>query len=189
VVVGEGEPVNILDPSLRIEGTLTDGDREYVEAARRLGLHDFMLSFVEGREDVEELLRLDPEANVIAKIESRKGLDFVRGDYPALREKVVLMAARDDLFVNLGPAKEEMLEALELLVAADPDAIAASRLLCSLEESGQVAAEDLSDLWLLLKLGYRNFMLSDGLCFREEAFRAAAGVLDRVLGAPAEAAG
>ncbi|HEY3445801.1 MAG TPA: hypothetical protein VGK67_05515 [Myxococcales bacterium] len=186
-VVGEGEPINILDPALKIEGSLTDGDREYVEAARKLGLHDFMLSFVERREDVEELLELDPEANVIAKIESRKGLDFVRNDYPALKDKVVLMAARDDLFINLGEAKEEMLEALELLVASDPDAIAASRLLCSLEESGQVAAQDLSDLWLLLKLGFKNFMLSDGLCFREEAFRSAVGVLDRVLGAPSEA--
>ncbi|MGC4115613.1 MAG: hypothetical protein QM765_13620 [Myxococcales bacterium] len=184
-VVGEGEPVNILDASLKIEGTLTDGDREYVEAARKLGLHDYMLSFVEGRADLEELLALDPDANLIAKIESRKGLDFVRTDYPSLKDKVVLMAARDDLFVNLGEAKEDFLEALELLVAADPEAIAASRLLCSLEESREVAAQDLSDLWLLLELGFKNFMLSDGLCFREEAFRSAVAVLDRVLGRPA----
>lgn len=181
-VVGEGEPINILDPSLKIEGSLTEGDREYVEAARSLGLHDYLLSFVESRADIAEILEFDPEANLIAKIESRKGLDFVRDDYAAVKDKVVLMAARDDLFINLGEAKEDMLGALEQLVAADPDAIAASRLLCSLEESWQVSAQDLSDLWLLLKLGYKNFMLSDGLCFREDAFRNAVTVLERVLG-------
>ncbi len=181
-VVGEGEPINILDPSLIIEGTLTDSDREYVEAARRLGLHDYMLSFTERREDVEELLALDPEASVVAKIESKAGLEFVRRDYPALRERTVLMAARDDLFIQLGPEKERLLEAMESIVAADPDAIAASRLLTSLED-GSLASQDLSDLWLLLRLGYRHFLLSDGLCFQEDAFRAAVQVLERVLGA------
>src|SRR3989339_317783 len=35
-IVGEGEPVNILDPQLRIRGFLTKSDKEYIAAARIL---------------------------------------------------------------------------------------------------------------------------------------------------------
>ena len=42
-VLGPGESVNIPDPSLEVQGVLTERDREYVEAAAGLGLHRFML--------------------------------------------------------------------------------------------------------------------------------------------------
>ncbi len=181
-VVGEGEPINILDPSLRVEGFLTESDREYVRAARELGLHDYMLSFVEGVEDVTEIESLDPEANVLAKIESRRGLDFVNSGYAKVRERVGLMAARDDLWIGLGRDKADYLPALESIVRADPDAVVASRILTSLEQSDAVASQDLCDLWLMLRLGYRAFLLSDTLCFREESFRGAAALLESLLG-------
>jgi hypothetical protein len=177
-VVGAGEPVTILDPSLVIEGYLTDGDRAYVEAARALGLHRYMLSFVEEAADVEELLALDPEAEIIAKIESARGLDFVRDAFPDLPRPVRLMAARDDLYLQLGPAR--ILDALERIVRADPDAIVASRLLTSLEEERQVALGDVTDLALMRRLGYRAFMLSDGLCFSERAFGRALAVYEEL---------
>src|SRR5206468_11790020 len=60
-VVGEGEPINILDDSLAIDGYLTASDREYIAAARELGVHDYMLSFVERLEDVEDVIALDPD--------------------------------------------------------------------------------------------------------------------------------
>ena len=53
-VVGEGEPINILDDTLQIAGYLTEGDGAYIEAAKALGLHDYMLSFVERPEDVAD---------------------------------------------------------------------------------------------------------------------------------------
>lgn len=175
-VVGEGEPVNILDPSLRIEGFLTERDRAYVAAARELGLHDYLLSFTEQSEDFDEIIDLDPEANVIAKIESRRGLDFARRlKFAGGRHH--LMAARDDLFINMGPNKRDFLPALRAIVRADPGAVVASRLLTSLEERSEVSCQDLSDLELMRRLGYRRFMLSDGLCFREAAFQAALTVL------------
>ncbi len=67
-IVGGGESINILHPSLKIKGYLTDKDKEYIQAAKNVGLHDYMLSFVEQSQDIYDLLDLDPEANIVAKI-------------------------------------------------------------------------------------------------------------------------
>lgn len=179
-VVGDGEPINILDPSLEVEGYLTDSDREYVDAARTLDMHDYLLSFVEHDADVEALLALDPAARPVAKIESRRGLAYARKIDPA---RVRLMAARDDLYVQLGAAKTGYIAALEGIIAADPRAIVASRLLNSLEQSAEPSASDLADLELMRRLGFNVFMLDDAICFREESFRAAIEVLASVFGA------
>lgn len=169
-VVGAGEPITILDPSLVIEGYLTDDDREFVAAARELGIHDYMLSFVEQASDLAELRALDPDARIVAKIESRRGVDYVRDGKPAVR----LMAARDDLYLQMGTSPHEIFDALELIVG--DDAIVASRLLTSLEDDATVALGDLSDVVLMHQLGFRSFMLSDGLCFSERAFGRAIAV-------------
>ncbi|MDQ7821213.1 MAG: pyruvate kinase [Candidatus Eremiobacteraeota bacterium] len=179
--VGAGEPVNILDPSLRIEGFLTEQDRAYIEAAKSLGLHRYMLSFVERREDIEELLSLDPDAEIIAKIESKRGIDFVERDYPSYRHCVRLMAARDDLYINLGEEKVQMLPALYYLVSQDPQAIAASRLLTSLYEKDTPAMGDLADLHMLHLMGYRSFMLSDEICRIRDVFRKVAEIYGEYL--------
>jgi hypothetical protein len=165
-VVGAGEPITIVDESLRVEGYLTDDDREYVRAARALGIHDYMLSFVEGAADVEELRALDPEARVVAKVESRRGLAWARGGGGAAAG-VRLMAARDDLWRQLGGDGPAMIAALEAIVAADREAIVASRLL---ESDDEAALGDVTDVVLMHRMGYRAFMLSDGVCFSERAF-------------------
>src|SRR4051812_36223410 len=100
-VVGPGESVNIPDASLEVSGVLTEKDEEYVKAARALGLHDFILSFAESAEDLAPLRALDPEARIVAKIESRKGLACAVDG--AFEKEARLMAARGDLFVELRP--------------------------------------------------------------------------------------
>ncbi|MCJ7750998.1 MAG: pyruvate kinase, partial [Armatimonadetes bacterium] len=97
-LVGPGESVNIVDPSLRIEGTLTKTDRAYLVAMRELGLKRVMLSFVESPADVEEVTQLLPGAEVMLKIESRRGLSFVRKHRASMGQ---LMAARGDLYVEV----------------------------------------------------------------------------------------
>lgn len=178
-VVGDGEPVNILDPSLKIEGCLTDDDRGYIEAASELGIHHYMLSFTESVNDLSEVFALDREAQIMAKIESQRGIDFVSGDYLKLRmanRGVRLMAARDDLFINVGDNKARIYEALGKIVEADKNAVVASRLLTSLER-GPVSMADLSDWILMSKIGFKSFMLSDFLCFEERSFLDAMGVI------------
>ncbi len=178
-VVGAGEPVGILDPSLEIEGFLTEGDVEYIEAAKKLGIHNYMLSFVEKEDDVQELLAIDPEAMVVAKIESQRGLRFVDTVYSRMKQSVTLMAARDDLFIQLGEDKAGIIEATKKIISRDKNAILASQILSSLEESDNVSLADISDMELMKRLRYRNFMLGDTLCFQGNSFRNAI----RVLGA------
>lgn len=173
-VVGPGESVNIPERSLEVAGVLTEKDREYVETARALGLHDFMLSFVEKPEDLDAVASLDPEARIVAKIESRKGL-------ACAREHVLprLMAARGDLVCELAP--HELPRALEEIVARDEDAILASRLFPSLAFSTEPAAQDVTDAAYVLALGYRTLMLGDEVCLRRESVIAALNLLEAIL--------
>ena len=53
-VVGPGESITITHPTLRVKGYLTDIDKRYIEAGNKAGVNNFMLSFVEKHEDVEE---------------------------------------------------------------------------------------------------------------------------------------
>jgi pyruvate kinase len=176
-IVGEGEPINILDESFRVDGYLTDGDREYIEAAASLGLHDYLLSFAESNADVVAVKAIDPKARCMAKIESRRGLAWMKKRPKGVR----LMAARDDLYINMGADKADILGALEGIIAADRTAAVASKMLESLESSPTPSLTDLSDVALMCRMGYREFMLSDTLCFREQAFRAAAPLLASLL--------
>lgn len=174
--VGPGESVNVLDSSLEIDGTLTETDRAYLEAMRELGLSRTMLSFVERHEDVEELRAALPGAEVVLKIESRRGLSFVRRHGAALGR---LMAARGDLYVEvLEPHR--VVGAVRAIVEADAEAIVASRIFPSLAGHPVPECADISDVAFLLGLGYRTFMLGDEVCLRRESVIAALNLLQAV---------
>lgn len=178
-IVGDGQPVNILSPTLRVDGFFTKRDEQYIEAAKTLDMHDYWLSFFEGQSDADELKARDPDANIVAKIESMAGMAFVASlDKPNLAR---LMAARDDLFINMGQNKPRIIKALKLIIEKDPDAIVASRILTSLEHANTVSLADISDLTLMLELGYRTIMLSDGLCSGEISFALAMRTLDELF--------
>ena len=174
--VGPGESVNIPEASLAVEGLLTAQDEAYVRAARKLGLHDYMLSFVEGPEDLEALRRLDPEARIVSKIESKKGLAAVR-EHP--RGLGRLMAARGDLYVEVG-RPHRILGALREIAEADPDAIVASRLFPSLARGLEPEAQDLTDAAFLIGLGYRTLMLGDEVSLRRDSAISALNLLEAV---------
>ncbi len=180
VPLGAGMSVNILDPSLRVKGYLTHRDREYVAAARSAGAHNYMLSYVEQSSDVEELLALDPLANVLAKIESEKGLAWVAKEYPAYAGRVRLLAARGDLYLELHEPGR-ILDALRVIVRADSRAVAASRILSSLRRETRPTCEEVSDVALLASLGYRTLLLGDELSFQEKTLLRAVSTLEGIL--------
>ena len=191
-VVGQGESINILDDSLQVDGFLTEQDCEYVEAFVRRDQHRYMLSFVQSRSDCEALWALDPRAEITAKIEDRRGLRFVAEEYPAMPRKPRLMLAADDLYIHMGQDKTVMLSALRQVIAADPEAIAASRLLTSLYDAyhdrlNEVSLADLAYLWLLDSLGYRTLMLSDEICRLRAVFAAVVAVYQQYLASLGEA--
>ena len=172
-LIGPGESVNIPHPELRIEGTLTALDRAYLEAMRELGLKHVMLSFTESSEDLEEVQGLLPGVNLVAKIESVKGLDF------APRCPVRTLAARGDLYVEV-VRPHRVVAALRGIIEANPQAIVASRLFGSLAHSTVPDASDIGDAAFLMQLGYRTFMLGDEVCLRADSVLAALDLLAEV---------
>jgi hypothetical protein len=176
-LVGPGESINIPDGSLEVEGTLTPTDTAYVLAARDLGLHDFMVSFVEKPEDLAAVLALDPAARLTAKIESRRGLAYAK-EHGAQGAR--LMAARGDLYVEVA-RPHRILAAVRAVLAADPSAIVASRILPSLASGPEPAAQDLSDVAWLLAIGYRTFLLGDEVCQRRDSVVSALNLLEALF--------
>ncbi|MFH0798154.1 MAG: pyruvate kinase [Candidatus Woesearchaeota archaeon] len=162
-VIGPGESVNIPDPSLEVEGYFTDTDRRYIEAGLKSGCHNYILSFVEFQEDVDSLRRLDPLANIVAKIESVKGLDYVENSSGCR-----LMAARGDLYVEV-KYPHQIIDAMESIVRKDPGAIVASRIFNSFERSLEPSCADIGDVDNMLRMGYRTVMFGDEICMQRDS--------------------
>lgn len=177
-VIGPGESVNIPDGNLHVLAGFTDTDKRYIEAMNKLNLHKYMLSFVERKEDVYELHGLDTAAEIVAKIESRKGISYVEQEHDG---KTRLMAARGDLFIELR-RPHEIIEALETIIAKDENAIVASRILESLTTSMEPSCEDISDIDNLLRMGYRTLMLGDQLCLQRDNVMNALNLLEVMVG-------
>lgn len=175
-MVGPGESVNIIHPSLEIEGTLTETDRAYLAAMKELGLTKVMLSYVESAGDVDEAKSLLPNAEVVSKIETQKGLDFARREKSKYGQ---LMAARGDLYIEvLQPHK--IIPALKTIIQADPTAIVASRILDSLVWTPVPVSADISDVAFLMEIGYRTFMLGDQVCMKRESVIEALNLLQSI---------
>src|SRR3989344_2976126 len=167
--VGRGQSVNILSEKLEVEGGLLPLDHEYIDVAVQNGVFNFMLSFVEGWNNILELEdalgKHCSKSTICLKIESQAGLDFVFQNDASLLKGYRLMAARDDLMIQIGILN--MIKSLNMIVNKDPNAICASRLLIGLE-SGSVSMADVSDLEYMLSLGYKDFMFSDAIKFWKE---------------------
>jgi pyruvate kinase len=84
------------------------------------------------------------------------------------------MIARGDLFENSGDDPTQYFGWEESLLAADPEAIVASRILQSCESSPTASLEDLRELAFHFSRGTSQIMLADGVCKSAEAFKAAA---------------
>lgn len=175
-VVGPGESVNIVADDLRIEGTLTDTDRSYLDAMSRAGLRDVMLSFVESPGDVAEVREILPDANVVLKIESRPGLGFV-ARHGATHGR--LMAARGDLYVEV-VQPHRIIAAMREIVRADPHAIVASRILSSLAVDPVPLASDIGDVAFCLEIGYRTFLFGDEVCQRRDTILPALNLFSEI---------
>lgn len=176
-VVGRGQPLNIDSHNLVIDGAfLSLRDRQYIRLCNEYGCHRFMASFVQSAAQLQEIWDLDPLAEIIAKIEDQKGLDFVKTEYLKMPKKPRLMAACDDLTINVARFnKMKLIEALQIIIAADPNAVAASKILTSVyDEKNDCIQEprhsDFSHLWMLEMMGYKTIMLSDTVCRLSDVF-------------------
>jgi pyruvate kinase len=173
-LIGPGESVNILHPSLKISGTLTPTDQAYLQAMAPLGLNRVMLSYVETPADIQEIANFLPDPVVLAKIETEKGLEYARKFGSQYGH---LIAARGDLYVEV-VRPHRMPAAVAAVVKADPRAYAASRIFDSLADHPVPTNADISDFAFLLQLGYRRFMLGDRICFHRETILEALNLID-----------
>ena len=178
-LVGGGEAINIPDPSLKIEGFFTESDLAYIEAAKASGLHHYMLSYVEEDSDIEQMLELDPDAKIVAKIESQKGLQWAKESYSCYQEKVRLMAPRGDLYTEVG-RPDKIIGAMKTIIGADPSAFIASRILMSLLQSARPSCSDITDVACMLQMGYQTLMIGDDICFEEERLLLALDILNSI---------
>jgi hypothetical protein len=175
-LIGPGESVNIVHPSLKIEGTLTETDHAYLAAMKERGLKNVMISFAESPADADEVRALLPGAEVVQKIESLRGLDYARQTGSRHGR---LMAARGDLYVEVA-RPHHILAALKDIIQADPNAIVASRILDSLAYTPIPDSADLGDLGFLLEIGYRTFMLGDQVCLKRDSVIESLNLLEAV---------
>jgi pyruvate kinase len=173
-LIGPGESVNIVHPSLEIEGTLTDTDRAYLASMKELGLTQVMLSYVESPEDVAEVKSLLPNAEVLLKIESQRGLNFVKRHGSKYGH---LIAARGDLYVEV-PRPHQIAPALKTIIKADTEAVVASRIFDSLAWQTVPVSADITDVAFLLEIGYREFMLGDQVCMKRDSVMEALNLLE-----------
>lgn len=184
--VYEGESLHIRDRSLRVEGPLfTELEKEKMAKARQYGFTNFFLSYVKSQRDIDEFREYVGDAEVVAKIENKKGLQYVATEFKK-QDNLSLMAARGDLYVEVD-RPHQMPAALKLIAEKDPEAWVGSRILLSLVEKKIPDCADLKEVpdcadflelaWLY-DVGYRKMMLCDGLCLKEEPLARAINAFD-----------
>ena len=156
--LGAGQSVNIIARDIEVEGYLTEKDKQYLKVCRKMGIRYIMASFVEKFDDLAEIIHYLPDAQIVSKIESLKGMDFI-SQYNVPN----LMAARDDLYVQTGQ-NHSMLKHLQTIIQRDSGAICASKIFLSLEKRQTPDFADYADLELMYSMGYRKFMLCDNIC-------------------------
>lgn len=164
-----GESIHILEPELEVGGPVfLDYELPKIEKIQKLGFTRWYLSYVYDQSHVDQFRELiGPDAEVILKIENKAGLDWVATKYRK-QPNTRLMVARGDLYVEV-ERPHQMLEACKLVVGKDPDAFVGSRMLLSLVRArhGVPDSADFCELAWLHDIGFRNFLLCDELCLKE----------------------
>ena len=89
-----------------------------------------------------------PNAEIVCKIESPAGIANL-SSFKGLQ----LMAARDDLYIELSRDYKKMSSALSAIISSNPDAICASRIFLSLEKNPRPDFSDYMDLEKMTDMG------------------------------------
>jgi hypothetical protein len=176
-MVYEGESLHIRDPSLVVQGPVfLDYEIEKIEKARKAGFDRFFLSYVQRQSDIDQFREYVGDSLVIAKIEDKKGLEYVANEFRP-KTNLNLMAARGDLYVELD-RPHEIMDAMKMIIGKDPNGYIGSRLLLSLVDKPVPSCSDFSDLAWLYDIGYKRMMLCDELCLKENLLSRAVNVFE-----------
>lgn len=176
--VKDGESLHIRDDSLIVSGPqFTQVELDKIERCKKAGFKNWFLSYVESQDDVDEFVKMvGDDAIVNLKIENKKGLKYVENDF-VKRDGLNLVAARGDMYVEVD-RPHEILAAVKMIIDKDPDAIVGSRILLSVINDPVPSCADFHELAWLTDIGYKNMMLCDELCLKEELLSRAVNVFD-----------
>jgi pyruvate kinase len=163
--VKPGESVCVRDRSFRMLGDVfPDYEIEKIEKVHKAGFTKYFLSYVESDRDIDQLREMVGDAEIVAKIESRAGLEYVANRFkPA--DNLSLLAARGDLYVEVDKP-HEILAATKMIAQKDPYAMAGSRIFLSLVRESIPECHDFTDIAWLYDIGYRRMMLCDEICLK-----------------------
>ncbi len=176
--VKAGESLHIRDASLHVGGPqFTPMELVKVDKVLQAGFRRFFLSYTQCADDADEFIKLVGEdAEVRLKIENKRGLSFVTEQF-VKKPNVRLVAAQGDLYVEVD-RPHDVLNAVRLIIKADPQACVGSRLLLSVIASPVPSCADFEQLAWLCDIGYREIMLCDELCLKGELLERAVTVFD-----------
>lgn len=176
--VKAGESLHIRDESLVVDGAqFTKAELEKIDKVLAAGFVRFYLSYVECQKDVDEFIKLvGADAEIRLKIENKRGLRYVKEEFKQT-PNVSLVAARGDLYVEVD-RPHQILDAVRLIIEADPGACVGSRMLLSIISSPVPSCADFHELAWLYDIGYRNMMLCDEICLKEELLSRAINVFE-----------
>lgn len=165
-IVKNGESLHIRDSSFKVLGDpILDYEIEKIKKVLDFGIKNYYLSYVEDQYEVDFLRKIiGNDCNLILKIETKKGVDYLRTKYKK-DNKTKIMAARGDLYVELDKP-HEILNLTKEIIKIDNSAYIGSRLLLSVVKSPVPDCVDFSELAWLYDLGYRNFLFCDELCLK-----------------------
>jgi pyruvate kinase len=154
-----------------------DYELEKIERIRDLNFDRWYLSYVWDQRHVDEFRSLiGPDALLRLKIENQRGLDWVADGWRT-QANTSLVAARGDLYVEI-ERPHEIMDACKLIIEKDPYATVGSRMLLSLVNQPVPRCADFSDLAWLYDVGFRNFLLCDELCLKEDLLAACVNIFD-----------
>lgn len=176
--VKEGESIHIRHPQLKVGGPVfLDYEKEKIAKTIACGIDRYYLSYVYDWNHVHEFRELiGKDADLILKIENKAGLDWVSNSWYGA-PNTNLAAARGDLYVEVD-MPHKIMKAVKLIIDNDPHAYVGSRMLLSMINQSVPRCADLSDLAWLYDIGYRNFLLCDELCLKDDLLSGAVNVFD-----------
>jgi len=177
--VKPGESLHIRHPKLKVGGPIfTKAEKEKIDKVFAAGFRKYYLSYVESSQEINELREVvGKDSEVVLKIESKAGLDFVSNKFVKKDDRTTLMAARGDLYIEIDKP-HQILAAMRLIIDADPYAFCGSRMLLSLVTSSTPECCDFSELAWLYDIGYRTMLLCDEICLKESLLATAVNAFD-----------
>ena len=175
-MVKEGESFHIRDETLVVSGPqFVPIEMEKIGKVKKAGFKHWFLSYVENQRDVDEFRELvGDDAIVNLKIENKAGLTYVATDFKKT-PNTNLVAARGDLYVEVDKP-HDILAAVKLIIDKDPEAVCGSRILLSVINDPVPSCADFHELAWLTDIGYKNMLLCDELCLKDDLLSRAVNV-------------